>query len=247
MAQAARPKRNAMLSRRPGFYSDIKNRDGADLVRLTRTKEFNVLQDIAYNSHAGYDIKMINGQKVMYVSGSRNKTDWALNVIDGFLPSKFHVLSKNTSKNLSEIAKKNNVDVVIGHSRGAKLVADMDKGPYQKMGLDGAMMLATKDRDMINVAEKQPLDRLIGLRGKNNYWVKASKDPRKWHFVSRNYKGYKPPGRNAAQRGGGGPNPKRDAKVAWKFTKRYGKRSYKPIKRAAKAYAWKTVKSRFYN
>ena len=162
-----------------------------DLIRdRTRTQDFNDLADRAYNSREGYAIQNVDGQKVMYVSGSRNIYDWFFNVAGGVLPSKTHVFSNRTVSNLNKIARDQDVDVVVGHSRGAKLVSQM-RGSFQRFGLDGAMMLARdKDRDMINIAQKQPLDMFIARGGRRNKFYRV-KRVGKSHFISRDYKGYR--------------------------------------------------------
>lgn len=185
-----------------GLYGAIKRNDGRSVVRLGRTNAFNSVMDRAYNSPSGYAIGYVKGQKVMAVSGSRNTADWAYNAYevknDTFLPNYL------TIPKLNEIAKRNNVKVVIGHSRGARLVSGM-KGPFQKAGFDGAMLLADwKDKKMLNIVQSrkyprlpwqkrtrnfvQPLDRIIGATGRNNYYTPYSgKQP---HFFYKDYPGY---------------------------------------------------------
>lgn len=171
--------------------SGLVQKDNVDgIIKKVRTQGFNDLADEAYNTKKGYEIGFVNGEKIMYVSGSRNIFDWTFNAIDGVLPHKAQVFSNRTAKNLDRIAKKEKVDLVVGHSRGAHLVSKMH-GPYEKLGLDGAMMLARKkDKNMMNISQKQVLDRFIGMGGKRNRYRKV----RKWknaHFISRDYKGYK--------------------------------------------------------
>lgn len=159
-----------------------------------RSTEFNTGMDLAYKARRGFAIRSVGGQKVMFVSGSRNITDWVANFIDPLLPSKYQKLSNKTVKNLELIAARNNVQVVVGHSRGGKLVDQMN-GPYQKLGVDGAMMISTGKRKTMNVYGSGyrgfGFDNLLALRGKNNYKVPL-KNPLKTHYIYRDYKDYKP-------------------------------------------------------
>lgn len=186
-----------------GLGSDIRKNDGKKFVEHTRTPQFNDLANAAYNDPSGYSIGWYKGQKVMFVSGSRNATDWGLNLSELRVPS---FTAKRTIKNLEAIARKHNVDVVLGHSRGARLVAGM-RGKYQRAGLDGAMILAPmRDKGMLNIVQSrkypylgwgrktknaiQPLDRIIGATGRNNYYIPFQ--GRHAHFYYRDYPGYKP-------------------------------------------------------
>lgn len=173
-----------------GLAGAVRRNDYDGVLNYTRSQNFNNIADRAYNHPKGYAIGYVGNQKVMYVSGSRNIYDWGFNVVGGVLPTKMHVMSNRTSKNLSDIARKENVDVVVGHSRGAKIVSGM-RGNFTKFGLDGAMMLADKrDAGMMNIGQKQPLDRFIGYGGRNNKYYRV-KRPGYSHFISRDYKGYK--------------------------------------------------------
>lgn len=164
----------------------IKNREyDAVLNSFVRTKRLNNLQDAAYKSKRGYALGVVNGKKVMYVSGSRNITDWAFNVIDDILPSKRQYFSNHTAKRLTAIAKKNNIDVVVGHSRGGMLVAKMDIPNHKKLSLDGAMRLApTNRRNVMNLYQKQALDKFISRRGTNRKGYKMNRW-KNYHFISR--------------------------------------------------------------
>ena len=181
--------RARQYARRGMLKNAITVDDTGSVLRFVRTKSYNDLQDRAYLNKRGYAIGTINGEKVMVVSGSRNVYDWVFNITDTVTPAKLQP-SRITSKRLSKIAKDNGVDVVVGHSRGAKLVSDMD-GDFKKLGLDGAMMLARRGRkDMMNVSQGQPFDRLIAAGGKRNHFVRT-KRVGKVHYVSRDYRGYK--------------------------------------------------------
>lgn len=182
----------------------ISKRDyDAVLKNFVRTDQLNHLQDEAYASKRGYSIGYVNGKKVMYVSGSRNVTDWVFNVADNFIPASRHRVSNKTSQNLTKIARDEKVDVVVGHSRGGMLVAKMDIDNSKKLSLDGAMRLAPKNRrNVMNLYQKQVLDRVINRGGKNSkaYRVKRVKTV---HFISRDR-----PGQKAYDKRGGLYKPK---------------------------------------
>jgi hypothetical protein len=147
-------------------------------------KDFGQFADLAYKSKRGYHLRTnpITGESEMFVAGTRNARDWAANVTDTLkhntpflkrLPP-FQYRRKYTDM-LSDVAKKNRVKRVYGHSRGAALVSDM-KGPYERVGLDGAMLMAT-DRNMVNLTASgrfgsspatAAFDGLIGLGGQQN-------------------------------------------------------------------------------
>jgi len=175
-------------SAREGLYEAVKNNDKDAVYRLVQTNQFNYLFDRAYNNPEGYTIGWYRGQKVMVVSGSRNAVDWGYNVYEGFRRGR---AIKRTIGNLNRIAKKNGVDVVVGHSRGGRLVADMMDDKFAKLSIDGAMAIThgKKKRGTMNIVQKNPLDLAIGFGGKNNYYV-PWKEWGKAHFFSREYKGY---------------------------------------------------------
>ena len=106
-------------------------------------------------------------------------------------------ISKISSYKLSNIAKKNGVKNVIGHSRGSKLVGDM-KGPYNKASIDGAMVI-TPDKELVNFAQSRGADPLLAFSGKDNVWINQHNGrfgltSRHTHYLWRggkNYSGYK--------------------------------------------------------
>lgn len=169
----------------------IRGRDyDGVLHNFVRTDALDRLQDEAYDKRAGYSIGYVGGKKVMYVSGSRNAIDWVFNVGDMVIPHKHHYASNRTAKRLTAIAKSQNVDVVVGHSRGGMLVSKMDIPNDKKLSLDGAMTLAPKNkRDTMNLYQKQPLDRLINRGGTNSKAYRMKRIGRA-HFISRDRAGY---------------------------------------------------------
>lgn len=156
-----------------------------------RTDNFNDIADNAYANYRGYSIGYHDGAKVMYVSGSRNIVDWILNGVDTVLPSNHHYITLSTAKRLSAIAKREGVDVVVGHSRGAHIVSQMD-GNFQKLGLDGATMLSGKKGNIMNISQKGHIDAVIRKRNNPKQYNVRTKRIKHSHFVSRDYAGYKP-------------------------------------------------------
>jgi hypothetical protein len=208
----------------------IRSRDyDAVLNNFVRTDALDRLQDEAYDKRAGYSIGYVGGKKVMYVSGSRNAIDWVFNVGDMIIPHKHHYASNRTAKRLTAIAKSQNVDVVVGHSRGGMLVSKMDIPNDKKLSLDGAMTLAPKNRrDVMNLYQKQPLDKFIGRGGTNSKSYRMKRIGRA-HFISRDRAGYD------RYKAAGGYVPKkayltsrqRKRKRRWGYAKAVGRGAYK--------------------
>lgn len=106
-------------------------------------------------------------------------------------------ISKISSYKLSRAAKANGVKVVIGHSRGSKLVADMS-GDYHKASIDGALVI-TPDKKLVNFAQSRGADPILAFSGKNNVWIKqhngrfgiTSRHGHRLWRGSKNYTGYK--------------------------------------------------------
>lgn len=163
-----------------------------DLDTLKRTLKhpsFKEFARMAYDAKDGYSIRTnpITNKKEMFVAGTRNLSQWALNAYDGLLnmnglgniqildPYKF--MKQNE---LGQIATANNVDILYGHSRGGALVADMPLPRCtQRIGLDAAMMIAG-NKDIINLNEGggwNPVgkfDEYIGQTGHQNITVDFS-------------------------------------------------------------------------
>lgn len=132
----------------------------------------------AYNSPEGYAVRWNprTRQKEMIVAGTRYMKDWPVNVMDTFAGQT--PWYRNAVRKYNRIATKEGVKVVYGHSRGGALVADM-KGPYDKYGLDAAMIMAN-NKELKNYTGKSVFDRLIGYGGKRNIYRRS-----KFHKVWR--------------------------------------------------------------
>ena len=152
----------------------------------------------------GYTIRTNprTGKKEMFVAGSRSIGDWVLNAVDAGLygvenlvsPLVDEVWEEGTSLpaesrphldkldvfrqygqwRLGRIARREDVDVVYGHSRGGAMVADMNVGTADKVGVDSAMWIA-REKDMVNFNEggewlhpTSYFDLALGVTGKKN-------------------------------------------------------------------------------
>lgn len=167
--------------------------DDLDTLRKTLSdSSFKDFAKSAYDSVQGYSIRInpMTKKKEMFVAGTRDLSQWALNAYDGMLhlygwgdiqildPFKF-----SKQNELGGIAVKNGVDIVYGHSRGGALVADMPLPRCtQRVGLDAAMMLAA-NKSIVNLNEGggvNPLglfDAYIGQSGNRNITMDYSP----WH------------------------------------------------------------------
>lgn len=138
----------------------------------------------AYASELGYSIRNnpVTGKREMFVAGTRDLQQWALNIYDGMLHhygfGSMQILDpwRYEKQNiLGKIARNERVDIVYGHSRGAALAADMPLGGcIQRIGVNGAMRLAA-NKKMVNLYEGgglNPLglfDQYIAQTGENNH------------------------------------------------------------------------------
>lgn len=165
--------------------------------------EFEEFSKLAYTSKKGYAIRVNprTGQKEMFIAGTRSTGQHVLNVWDGILyntqaifgdeldhtwenetglPSWtrpditfFDPWRKYKTDQFEQIARREGVDVIYGHSRGGAIVADMDVDDHVvKIGLDSAMIIA-EHKDMVNYNEwgttpSGVFDGFIGLTGKDN-------------------------------------------------------------------------------
>lgn len=162
------------------------------LLKTIADPNFQEFANTAYASEMGYSIRTNpnTGKKEMFVAGTRDLSQWALNIYDGLLhtyglgqiqmldPFKF-----KKQNELGQIATDNNVSVVYGHSRGGALVADMPLPMCtQRVGLDAAMMIAG-NKNIVNLYEgggKNPFglfDEYIGQTGNQNITIDYSP----WH------------------------------------------------------------------
>lgn len=170
-----------------------------DLNTLKQTiahPSFQCFAKSAYASKDGYSIRTnpVTKKKEMFIAGTRDIGQWALNAYDGLLHAYgfgdiliFNPWRFNKQNKLGQIAFNYGIDVVYGHSRGGAITADMPLPPCtQRVGLDAAMMLAA-NKNIINLNEGgglNPLglfDQYIGQTGRNNVTVDYS--PYKPHRV----------------------------------------------------------------
>lgn len=219
------------MTSKPKLSSVIKTGDPTIANAVVRSSEFKSGMDAAYAARRGFSIRDVNGEKTMFVSGTRNTTDKILNVTDfivehgedllekaatlfgeefGIPPeavhkvhqivdhlSPFDLISKVSSNRLARTAKREGVINVIGHSRGAKLVGDMDINA-NKAAIDGAMLIA-HDKSLRNFAQDRGIDTILAYGGKNNTWLKQRKGlfnqrPDNRHFA------YRPPTQTSRKR-----------------------------------------------
>lgn len=155
---------------------------------FVQTKEFNRLQDRAYRNVCGVSFGVVEGQRVMFVCGSRNIIDWFFNFIDAYIiHDKLEVVSNYTAYKLTRQYRRDMPDIVVGHSRGAALVGKMDVPMHRKMGVDGAMIITPKhSKEMINLHQDILLDNVIAMTGKNNKSFQLH-NWRNYHFLSRDF------------------------------------------------------------
>lgn len=140
---------------------------------------FKHFADRAYASEEGYAIRVnpYTGEKEMFVAGTKNLSQWGLNLVDtglvqgdealtiarnDLLPflsnrknvkffERLDIPRQRKQKLLSKIAQDESIRVVYGHSRGGAIVADM-RVDADKIGLDAAMIIAS-NKDMTNYEE----------------------------------------------------------------------------------------------
>lgn len=152
--------------------------------------------DEAYASSEGYAIRKnpITKENEMFVRGTAKAGEWAQNAVEAIPRKAYGVLPgggiaelsfrkrKQYAKKLDDIAKKEGVKAVYGHSRGAAVISDMN-APVKKVGVDGAMLLAKRGRrNFENYRQSQPFDWLIS-RGESRKSVKKSTwNPRSKRF-----------------------------------------------------------------
>jgi hypothetical protein len=167
-------------------------------------KHLGVGVSAAYASEDGYSLQVnpYTGDTEMFVRGTTFKgygREWASNVLESDIvkygfggPYKYlskHSQNKREShaKHLSDIARKNGVKVIYGHSRGATIVADMDVPGASRVGLDGAFIIANRHKTggMVNYRQRQGFDALIGMKAPKTVvkkgWVPIWK--KKYHSV----------------------------------------------------------------
>lgn len=145
---------------------------------------FQAFSDRAYKNKSGYAIRInpITGEKEMFIAGTRNKWDWAANLVEVKYQGRLFYRKRAVAK-YQRIADREGVSVIYGHSRGGALVADMrtkDKG-VRKYGLDAAMLLANnRDKGMKNYRNAGTFDKAIGLTGTNVTQIKTGRFHKVW-------------------------------------------------------------------
>lgn len=164
--------------------NQLKASDEVVTRNTLRDRSFDAFAKQAYASKEGYAIRVnpTNGQKEMFVAGTRNVFDWAANLAEVKYKGKLFYRKRAVAK-YQKIAKANGVDVIYGHSRGGALVGDIvaEKGT-RKVGLDAATIISG-DKRMPNYRQGGFLgtfDRTIGFTGKNQKIVKSKRFHKVW-------------------------------------------------------------------
>jgi len=158
-------------------------RSGANSVQRTiNHKSFSDFANKAYKAKRGYAIRRnpTTGEKEMFVRGTtfkRGGIEWFQNFAETPVVEKFGMgeqlvgdvsrhIRGQYSKFLSDVARKEGVKVIYGHSRGAAVVEDMRVPGAAKLGIDGATILNTRST-ITNYRQKQLFDSLIGLNSRS--------------------------------------------------------------------------------
>lgn len=139
----------------------------------------------SYDDANGYAIRInpTTGDKEMFIAGTKNAKQWALNAWDMpwyNLANVTHIKAfermdpwrYKKTKYFEKIAREENVDVIYGHSRGGAILADMDVGDHvTKVGLDAAMIIAA-EKNTTNLHEYEGVtgifDEFLSITGKEN-------------------------------------------------------------------------------
>jgi len=155
------------------------NNESTD-VNTLRNTSFDKFAQEAYKAPRGYAIRVnpSNGQKEMFVAGTRNVFDWAANLVE-FKYGGNTFYRKRAAERYRKIANANQVDVIYGHSRGGALIGDIVDTKARKVGLDAAMVISSK-KDTTNYRNKGYFDRAIGLTGKKNKVIKSKRFHKVW-------------------------------------------------------------------
>lgn len=191
---------NSKFKRDAESRSFYRSRSFPDLRRTVRKPSFGSFASKAYKAKDGYALRTNRktGKKEMFVRGTtfkRGGVEWLQNVAESPLSSlgglggaisgdvSRHIRGKY-SKFLSGVAKKEGVDVIYGHSRGAAVVEDMRVPGASKYGLDGATILNRRST-ITNYRQRQFFDAGIGLNNratiKENRWTPIYK--KRYHRV----------------------------------------------------------------
>lgn len=159
------------------LYKNISTNNPKTAEYFQERPEFNLAFRDAYKSKSGFVIRWIGGKEYMIIRGTRPRMrrDWAANVAD-MLPGRVPGYLQSKQYNLA--AKLYKPDVVLGHSRGGYLAARMSynkaNNKTKYVGFDAAMRLTkgSRERNLLNLAQNQPIDKWLGRGGKHNVYAK---------------------------------------------------------------------------
>lgn len=162
------------INRRIGYGTED------DLYKTFDYTDFGGFAEKAYSNPEGYAIRWnpVTRKKEMFVAGTRRFSDWVLNFEDtklthpaipikpvfgtGLIP-KVRPIYGSAVQKYHDIARKEGVDVIYGHSRGGAIVSDIPRGPYQRIGLNAATFMAKNKGKVINFRGTSLFDRAIGF------------------------------------------------------------------------------------
>lgn len=164
-------------------WTQCPNHDSVDTLKSTiASPSFQNFAGLAYALPSGFAVRINENtnKKEMFVAGSRTMTDWKNNLSEYTRNGLYDEWRLNKQEQIADIAAKEKVDVVYGHSRGGALVADMPLPMCtQKIGLDAAMVLAG-NKDMLNLTESgtgnwgSSFDKMLARTGRYNVPVDFS-------------------------------------------------------------------------
>jgi len=173
---------NRWRDERQSSSSAIRSGRASAIKRVTSNQPFHRFANKAYSAPHGYAIRVNKrtGEKEMFVRGTtfrRGGVEWLQNIAEsplsyagGLVPTISRDVSKHFrrkySKFLSDIARKEKVDVIYGHSRGAAVVEDMHVPGATKLALDGATILNQRST-ITNYRQSQLFDGIIGLNARS--------------------------------------------------------------------------------
>jgi hypothetical protein len=188
-----------------GTRKAIDEHNVSTMSNILGKEDFSKFAEEAYANESGYAIRYnpYTGEKEMFVAGTRDLGQWALNAKEGVDEQRYEMMDKKLAgmglppfmrkyvnkdpknglvyqqtrgayeKELAEVAAREGVDIVYGHSRGAAFVSDAQfSSDTRVVSLDGAMMLA-REKKTWNLNEGGTgftgnFDRMIGYSGEEN-------------------------------------------------------------------------------
>lgn len=167
---------NTRLAKKLGLPHP-KQQTAENLRVILKTHPLDVGFSKAYKSKSGFAFGWdpVKGKKTMYIAGTRSTGDWIHNYLDRFHPRVTASYNLHYAKKLADLAKKNDVEYVFGHSRGGATVANMKKiynGPTY-VAFDGALSLSKGSAGIPNIRQRTLFDKMIG--GADNYNTSAKK------------------------------------------------------------------------